>query len=127
LPSFKTQARLHNYLSSISEKYSLATISEEQRQAGYKKEASNSISESNFASATLALKTYGTICLDSAAAEGHAHTNNSFGRAHENFINSGKNGNSEIKRGLLHQLEPELITSLFHVAKRSSKTEEEAR
>jgi hypothetical protein len=57
----------HSYLSCISGKYSLATISEEQQQAGFKKEASNSISESNFASATQALKTYGTICLDSAA------------------------------------------------------------
>jgi hypothetical protein len=93
----------------------LATISEEQRKAGFKKEASN-----NFASATQALKTYGTIRLDSAAAEGHAHTNNTFGRAHENFINSGKNGNSEIKQGLLHQLEPELITSLFHAAKKGA-------
>ncbi len=81
-----TSKATHNYLSSISGKYSQAVISEGQRKAGFGKEASNSISESNFASATHSLKTYGTIRLDSAAAEGHARTNNTFGRAHENFI-----------------------------------------
>jgi hypothetical protein len=115
-----TSKATHHYLSSISGKYSIAVITEEQRQAGFKKEASNSISESNFAAATQSLKMFGTIRLDSAAAEGHARTNNSFGRAHENFINSGKGGNSDVKRGLLHQLPPELIKSLYHAAKQGA-------
>jgi hypothetical protein len=115
-----TSKATHNYLSSISGKYSQAVISEGQRKAGFGKEASNSISESNFASATHSLKTYGTIRLDSAAAEGHARTNNTFGRAHENFIKYRKGTNADVKPGLLHQLEPELITSLFHAAKKGA-------
>lgn len=67
-----TSKATHNCRSSISGKYSLAVISEEQCQVGFRKNASNSIFESNFASATQQLKTFGMICLDSAAAEDHA-------------------------------------------------------
>ena len=99
-----------NYLPSINGKYSLGVISEDQRQAGLGKEAANSISESNFASATQSLKTYGTIQLDSAAAEGQTRTNNDFG--HTGFIN----GNDD-ECGLLFELRSELVKSLFHAAK----------
>ena len=117
-----TQKATHNYLSSIHGKYSKAVISEEQRHAGKGKEASTSIVESNFASATQSLKTYGTIRLDSAAAEGQTRTNNDFGRGHEQLINIKKSGTSEsgIKPGLVFQLKPELVTSLFHSAKQGA-------
>jgi hypothetical protein len=119
LAEFRDTAKAtHNYLSSISGKYSLSVITEEERQVGFRKEASNSISESNFASATQSLKTYGTIRLDSAAAEGHACTNNTFGRSHENIDDSKRGKKFVVKRGLLHDLVPELITSLFHAAKK---------
>jgi hypothetical protein len=60
----------HHYLESINGKYSLATISEEERQRGMGIEASNNISESLHASSTYSLKLSGTIRLDHAAAEG---------------------------------------------------------
>ena len=71
------------------------------------------MSKSNFASATQSLKTNGTIRLDSAAAEGQTRTNNDFGRA--GFIN----GNDD-ECGLLFELRPELVKSLFHAAKRGA-------
>jgi hypothetical protein len=105
------------YLSSIAGKHSLAVISEEQRKAGFGKEASNSISESNFASATHSLKVYGTIRLDSAAAEGLARTNHAFDRGHEQFINTKSKKDSTNNEGLLFSLPSELVISLFHSAK----------
>jgi hypothetical protein len=54
---------------------------------------------SNFASANQSLKTYGTIRLDSAAAEGQTRTNNDFGRGHEQLMQRDKS--KEPKRGLL--------------------------
>ena len=69
---------------------------------------------------TQSLKTYGTIRLDSAAAEGHARTNNTFGRGHENIDDSKRGKNLVVKQGLLHNLVPELITSLFYAAKRGA-------
>ena len=58
--------------------------------------------------------------MDSAAAEGHARTNNTFGRGHENIDDSKRGRNLVVKRGLLHDLVPELITSLFHAAKKGA-------
>ena len=115
-----TSKATHNYLSSIDGKLSLKVISEEQRLEGMRKEASNSISESNFASATQSLKTCGTIRLDSAAAEGQTRTNNDFGRCHERFVNASKKDEFFMQRGLLFQLPPELVKSLFHTAKKSA-------
>ena len=61
----------------------MATISDNQRTARLNKEASNSISESNHTQSTHSLKMYGTVWLDSAAAEGMTRTNNYFGSGHE--------------------------------------------
>lgn len=113
LEEFRNRLKaIHNYLSSLHGKYSLAVISADQRNAGLGKEASNSIiSESNFASATQeSLKTFGTIRLDSATAECQTRTNNDFGR-------EANVGVPDKDLGLLFQLRPELVKSLFRGAK----------
>ena len=69
----------------------MATISDNQRTAGLNKEASNSISESNHAQSTHSLTMYGTVWLDSAAAEGMTRTNNDFGRGHEALVTGRTN------------------------------------
>jgi hypothetical protein len=115
-----TSKATHNYLSSMFRKSSIAVISENQRKDGFGKEENNNISESNFASATQSLKTYGTIRLDSAAAEGQTRTNNDFGRGHEQLINiTKKTVLNTAKPGLIFQLPPKLVKSLFYAAKRA--------
>ena len=76
----------HTYLSCIGGKYSTVSISDNQRASRLDTEESNSISESNHAQLTHSLKIYGTVWLDSVAAEGITRTNNEFGRGHEAFV-----------------------------------------
>jgi uncharacterized membrane protein len=112
----------HHYLESINGKYSLAVISEEERQAGMGIEASNNISESIHASSTHSLKMYGTIRLDSAAAEGQTRTNNDFGRDYESLIHRGVN-DPPIERdfGFFLRLHPKIQTAMIVAGKRMSK------
>jgi uncharacterized membrane protein len=112
----------HHYLESINGKYSLAVISEEERQAGMGIEASNNISESVHASSTHSLKMYGTIRLDSAAAEGQTRTNNDFGRDYESLIHRGVN-DPPIERdfGFFLRLHPKIQTAMIVAGKRMSK------
>lgn len=49
-------------------------------------DATNNISESAHASSTHSLTIYGTIWLDSAAAEGQTCLNNHFGQDHKSFV-----------------------------------------
>ena len=58
------------YLSAIKGKYSNAVLSDEDKEAGMRKEATNSISESGHARSTYGLKINGTVRLDHAAGEG---------------------------------------------------------
>jgi hypothetical protein len=74
----------------------------------------------NFALVTQSLKTYGTIHLDSAAAEGQTRTNNDndFGRGHDQLININKKTVlNTAKPGLIFELPPKLMKSLFYAAK----------
>ena len=115
-----TTKATHNYLSSIDGRYSLKTISNETRKAGLGKEASNSTSESDFASAKQAVKDYGTLRLDSAAACGQTRTNDDFGRCHDLLINISKKDGMNAQRGTLFNLREELIRSLFYAAKKGA-------
>ena len=115
----------HNYLESINGKYSLATISEEERQRGMGIEASNNISESVHASSTHSLKLSGTIRLDHAAAEGQTRANNDFGRDHEALIRSAhKRANdvpTERNLGFFLRLHPLIQHAMLIAGRRRSK------
>ena len=117
-----TTKATHNYLSSIDGQYSLKVISSDMREAGLGKEASNSTSESDFASAKQAVKDYGTLRLDSAAAAGMTRTNDDFGRCHNLLINISKKDTNTMntKRGTLFDLPKELIRSLFYAARKGA-------
>lgn len=115
-----TTKATHNYLSSIDGKFSLKSISDDTRKAGLGKEASNSTSESDFASAKQAVKDYGTLRLDSAAAAGQTRTNDDFGRCHDLLINISKKEGMDAKRGTLFDLPDELIRSLFYAARKGA-------
>jgi hypothetical protein len=118
-----TTKATHHYLSSIGGKYSTATITEDQRKASMGIEASNSIAESVHASSTHSLKLYGTIRIDSAAAEGQSRANNDFGRGHEAFVTSQKKKSTptqEPKIGLFIKLPPELRETMVIAGKRIS-------
>jgi hypothetical protein len=111
----------HHYLASAGGIYSLENISEGKRQSGFGIEASNSIAELVHASATHSLKIYGTICLESAAAEGQTRSNNDFGRCYEKFVNPfGKNMSDTKSKplGAMITLPIELQTSLMVAGKR---------
>jgi hypothetical protein len=112
----------HNYLSSIGGKYSQAEISDQNRAAELNKEASNSISESNHAATTQSLKTFGSIRLDSAAAEGQTRMKNDFGRDHDAFVRRSKTTSppNQRKMGMFHQLPVELQQSLIVAGKRGA-------
>jgi hypothetical protein len=93
------------HLSSIGGEYSMEMISENDRKAGLGKEASNSISESVHAAATQSLKTYGTIRLDHAAAEGIARFNKYFHRDHEKYVKAKrKDTEKQVVEGLFVKL-----------------------
>eukprot|EP00956_Cyclotella_meneghiniana_P007863 scaffold10478_cov38-Cyclotella_meneghiniana.AAC.8 len=78
---------------------------------GKRKEASNSTSESDFASAKQAVKDYRTLCLD------RTRTNNDFGKCHELFINLTKKDGMNARPGTLHTLPKKLVRSLFYSAR----------
>jgi hypothetical protein len=112
----------HHYLESINRKYSLAMISEEERQAGMGIEASNNISESVHASSTHSLKMYGTIRLDSAAAEGQTRANNDFGRDYDALVHrKAKDPPVERDLGFFLRLHPKIQRAMIVVGKRMSK------
>ena len=113
-----TTKATHNYLLSIDGRYSLKKISNDMRKAGLGKEASSSTSESDFASAKQAVKDYGTLRLDSAAAAGQTRTNDDFGRCHDLLINILKKDGMNAKRGTLFDLPNELIQSLVYAARK---------
>ena len=115
-----TSKATHNYLSSIDGQFSLKVISDDMKKAGLGKEASNSTSESDFASAKQAIKDYGTLRLDSAAAAGQTRTNDDFGRCHNLYINIMKKDGMNARPGTLHALPKELVLSLFYAARKGA-------
>jgi histone acetyltransferase (RNA polymerase elongator complex component) len=100
------------------------TISDDQSTAGFNKETSNSISESNHTQSTHSLKMYGTVRLDSAAAEGMTRTNNDFGRGHEALVTGHTSKDGKVSRvfGTFHSLPIELQESLIVAAKQNAKS-----
>ena len=113
----------HNYLSSIDGKWSQSVISDEVRQSGFGKEASNSISESAHAASTYSLKTSGTIRLDSASGEGQTRANNDFGRGHDALVKRGNKASGpqpEREFGQFFKLPAELQRSLITMAKQGA-------
>jgi hypothetical protein len=79
--------------------------------------------ESNHATATQSLKTFGTIRLDSAAAEGQTQINNDFGRDDYDAFVGSSNTNSphnQHKMGMFHQLPSELQQYLIIAGKRGA-------
>jgi hypothetical protein len=118
-----TSKPTHHYLDSAGGKYSLGKISEIERLSGFGIEASNSIAESVHASSTHSLKVYGTIRLDSAAAEGQTRSNNDFGRCYDNFVNPGRERTADEEDnskslGAMIKLPIELQASLIAAGKR---------
>ena len=101
----------------------MATISDDQRTAGLKKEVSNSISESNHAQSTHSFKMYGTVWLDSAAAEGMTRMNNDFGRGHEALVTgrTSQDGKVSCVFGTFHSLPIELQESVLVAAKKMQR------
>jgi hypothetical protein len=122
LKEFRDETKpTHHYLSSAGGMYSVENISEEQRQSAFGIEASNSIAESVHASATHSLKLYGTVRLDSAAAEGQTRSNNDFGRCYDTFVNPCRKNKSDTKTkpiGAMISLPIELQISLMAAGKR---------
>jgi hypothetical protein len=118
-----TSRPTHHHLDSAGGKYSLSKILEEERKSGFGIEASNSIAESVHASSTHSLKIYGTIRLDSAAAEGQTRSNNDFGRCYHKFVNPGQERTAAEKEnekslGEMIKLPVELQKSLMVAGKR---------
>ncbi len=109
-------------LSSLDGVRSCSKISEEDRVATLKTQASTSISESVHASSTVGLKMWGTIHLDSVTAEGQTRANNDFGRDHRFIISKKKSNNSEkiCRLGTFHLMPIELQSSLIQFGKEYS-------
>ena len=84
----------------------------------------NSISESNHAQSTHLLKMYGTVQLDSAAAEGMTRMNNDFGRGHEALVTGRTSNIGKVSHvfGTFHSLPIELQESLVVAAKQNAKS-----
>jgi hypothetical protein len=66
---------------------------------------------------------YGTVWLDSAAAEGMTRTNNDFGRGHEALVTGHTSKDGKVSRvfGTFHSLPIKLQESLVVAAKRNVK------
>lgn len=108
------------YVNSIGGEFSRNKISEDDRKAGMGKEASNSISESNHACSTDALKTCGTIRLDYMAAHGQSTSNHDWDRDINFFIGKKRGNRVERNLGTFHTLPKELQHSLIEASKKYS-------
>jgi hypothetical protein len=113
-----------HYLSSLDGIRSWKNLSEEQKKQGLKKAASNSISESNHAAATIGLQTWGTIRFDYAAAEGQTRMNNDLGRGHLALVTGKQSKSGPIERvmGSYHNLPRELKDSLIQTGRKNART-----
>lgn len=69
---------MSDWLSSVGGVRSVAKVTEEERKATLRMDASTSISESAHANVTVGIKTAGTIHFDRVTEQGHSIMNNNF-------------------------------------------------
>jgi hypothetical protein len=97
-------------------------VSDEDKLVSQGKDATTSILESVHASSTVGLGIAGTICLDHVTAEGQTHSNNNFGRGHEQLVrhsNKSEDMNDRVF-GTFQQLPEELRRPLILFGKENA-------